>query len=318
MTKSALYYIQIYLRQALYFMFKYIDAIYFTSVNRIYATQHELNNYDRDRYMNKFQTLSVSKRLNGVWQVSMNREDVFNAFNETMIEELIAAFDLLIADTNVRVIVLAGNGKHFSAGADLQWMKRASTASVEWNLNDARKFADMLSKIDTCPKPTVARIQGVALGGGTGLVCACDIAVAADNARFSVSEAKFGILPAGIGPYVINAVGKRQARNLALTTTRIDAVEAHRIGLVQRVATVETLDNVVDEVLGELLVAAPNAQHEIKQLFAQLSEGPITEEVKELTAQTISRVRSTEEAKEGFNAFLEKRPASWIPQNDEA
>lgn len=266
--------------------------------------------------MNEFKTISIDKYSNGVWQISMDRAEVFNAFNETMINELSEAFDRLIADQQVRVIVLSGRGKHFSAGADLQWMKQASEASVEWNLNDARKFADMLSKIDTCPKPTVARVQGVALGGGTGLVCACDIAVAADNAGFSVSEAKFGILPSVIGPYVINAVGKRQARNLALTTTRIDAQEAHRIGLVQKVTSLDTLDTEVDTVLQELLAGGPNAQHEIKQLFAQLKAGPVTDEVKELTAQTISRVRSTEEAKEGFNAFLDKRPASWIPQNN--
>jgi methylglutaconyl-CoA hydratase len=268
--------------------------------------------------MNEFETLYISKRLNGVWQITMNREQVFNAFNEIMIEELINAFDQLIIDSNVRVIVLAGNGKHFSAGADLQWMKRASKASVEWNLNDARKFAEMMSRIDSCPKPTVARIQGVALGGGTGLACACDMVVAAENAGFSVSEAKFGILPSGIAPYVINAVGKRQARILALTTTRIDAQEACRIGLVHRVTSLQTLDQVIDEIAHELLSGGPAAQHEIKQLFAQLNVGPVTDEVKELTAQTISRVRSTEEAKEGFNAFLEKRPANWIPQNYEA
>jgi methylglutaconyl-CoA hydratase len=243
----------------------------------------------------------------------MSRAALFNAFDEAMIAELDAAFATLIDDADVRVIVLAGDGKHFSAGADLQWMQRASVASHEWNLQDARTFAAMLARIDSCPKPTVARVQGAALGGGVGLACACDIAVAADNASFSVSEAKFGILPAVIGPYVINAVGKRHAKRLALTTARIGAQEALAIGLVQQIAPLAELDAAVDATVKELLAGSPNAQREIKQLFAQLAVGPITPEVRELTAQTISRVRGTDEAKEGFAAFLGKRAAGWIP-----
>ncbi len=250
----------------------------------------------------------------GVAQVLMDRPAVFNAFDEAMIGELDAAFAQLATDPKVRVIVLAGSGKHFSAGADLQWMQRASEADREWNLADARRFAAMLSRIESCPKPTVARVQGAALGGGVGLACACDIAVASENASFAVSEAKFGILPSVIGPYVVNAVGRRQARRLALTTTRIGADEALRIGLVQQVVPLDQLDAAVDAVVADLLVGGPRAQVEIKQLFAQLAVGPITPEVRELTAQTIARVRGTGEAREGFAAFLGKRAASWIPQ----
>lgn len=264
--------------------------------------------------MSTLQTLRVSNRAAGVAQVTMSRPAVFNAFDETMIAELDTVFTQLAEDASVRVIVLAGDGKHFSAGADLQWMKRASTATRDWNLEDARRFAGMLSRIENCPKPTVARVQGAALGGGVGLACACDIAIATDNASFSVSEAKFGILPAVIGPYVVNAVGKRQARRLALATTRITAAEALTIGLLQKVVTADALDAAVDTTVAELLAGGPNAQREIKQFFAQLEVGPITAEVRELTAQTISRVRGTEEAREGFAAFLEKRPANWIPQ----
>jgi methylglutaconyl-CoA hydratase len=264
--------------------------------------------------MTDFQTLTVTTRAPGVAQVNMNRPAVFNAFDEAMIAELDAAFAALEADASVRVIVLAGEGKHFSAGADLQWMQRASQASLEWNVADARKFAGMLARIEACAKPTIARVQGAALGGGVGLAAACDIAVAADNASFSVSEAKFGILPAVIGPYVTNAVGKRHARRLALTATRIGAAEALAMGLVQQVTTLDGLDAAVDATVKELLVCGPQAQAEIKQLFAQLAVGPITPEVRELTAQTISRVRGTDEAKEGFAAFLGKRPANWIPQ----
>jgi methylglutaconyl-CoA hydratase len=260
-------------------------------------------------------TLTITRRSPGVAQIMMSRAAVFNAFDETMIAELDAAFVSLIDDADARVIVLAGDGKHFSAGADLQWMQRASEASQEWNLQDARKFAAMLARIESCPKPTVARVQGAALGGGVGLACACDIAVAADNASFSVSEAKFGILPAVIGPYVTNAVGKRHAMRLALTTARIGAHEALAIGLVQQVAPLAELDAAVDATLKELLAGSPNAQREIKLLFAQLEVGPITPEVRELTAQTISRVRGTDEAKEGFAAFFGKRPANWIPKS---
>ncbi len=256
-------------------------------------------------------TLTATRRANQVAQITMSRPEVFNAFDEAMIAELDAAFAALIDDPTVRVIVLAGEGKHFSAGADLQWMLRASVASQEWNLQDARKFAAMLARIESSPKPTVARVQGAALGGGIGLACACDIAVAADNASFSVSEAKFGILPAVIGPYVTNAVGKRQAKRLALTATRIGAAEALAIGLVQQVVPLPDLDAAVDQAVTELLAGGPNAQREIKQLFAQLEVGPITPEVRELTAQTISRVRGTDEAREGFAAFLAKRAAKW-------
>ena len=258
--------------------------------------------------------VTISLRNPHVAQINMARPAVFNAFDEAMIAEIDAAFAQLAIDASVRVIVLAGDGKHFSAGADLQWMQRASTATLEWNLDDARRFAGMLARIEACPKPTVARVQGAALGGGVGLVCACDIAITADNASFSVSEAKFGILPAVIGPYVVNAVGKRQAKRLALSTTRIAAAEALAIGLVQQVVALDALDAALDATIAELLIGGPNAQREIKQLFGQLEAGPITSEVRELTAQTISRVRGTEEAREGFTAFLTKRPANWISQ----
>ncbi len=260
-----------------------------------------------------FDTLRVSTRAPGVAQITMSRPAVFNAFDGAMIAELDSAFAQVEADAAVRVVVLAGDGKHFSAGADLQWMQRASAAGLEWNTADARRFAAMLARIAQCAKPTVARVQGAALGGGVGLACACDIAIASADAGFAVSEARFGILPAVIGPYVVNAVGPRQARRLALTATRIGAADALAIGLVQRVVPRDALDAAVDAVLAELLAAAPQAQAEIKRLFAQLEVGRVTAEVQELTAQTIARVRGTDEAREGFAAFLAKRPAPWAP-----
>jgi len=255
--------------------------------------------------------LTITMRSAGVAQVTMSRPALFNAFDEAMIAELDAAFEQLAGDSVVRVVVLAGAGKHFSAGADLQWMQRASRASREVNLDDARRFAAMLARIDTMPKPTIARIQGAALGGGVGLACACDIAIAADDAGFAVSEARFGILPAVIGPYLVNAVGRRHARRLALTATRITAADALAIGLVHRVVSPAQLDTAVDEVGTELLAGGPDAQREIKQFLAQLEVGPVTAEVRELSAQTISRVRAGDEARDGFAAFLAKRSPPW-------
>ncbi len=249
-----------------------------------------------------------------VARVRMNRPEIFNAFDEAMIAALTAAFESLATDDAVRVIVLEGAGKAFSAGADLQWMKRASTATHEWNVDDARRFASMLHAIHACTKPTIARVHGVALGGGIGLACACDIAIAADDAKFAVSEARVGILPSVIGPYLINAVGKRQALRLALTASRIGAAEALAIGLVQRVAPLAELDAAVDAFAAELLASGPQAQRETKALYAQLEVGPITPALREQTAQTIARVRGTDEAREGFAAFLEKRPAAWVPR----
>ena len=262
-------------------------------------------------------TLSVLRRAGGVAELRMSRPQVFNAFDETMIGELDAAFEQAAADPEVRVVVLSGEGKHFSAGADLSWMHPASEADEQWNLADARRFAAMLRRIDTCPKPTLARIQGAALGGGFGLACVCDIAIASEQASFAVSEARFGILPSVIGPYVVNAVGRRQARRLALSMRRIGAAEALAIGLVHEVVAPDALDAAVQRTVDEVLQGGPQAQREIKQLFAALEVGPVTDEVVELTARTISRVRGTEEARGGFAAFLAKQPAPWAPRGDE-
>lgn len=257
------------------------------------------------------QTVTCGVTPQGIARVEMARPRVFNAFDETMIAELDELFATLAADASVRAIVVSGQGKAFSAGADLQWMKRASESSPDWNLADARRFADMLHRIASCPKPTIARVQGVALGGGVGIVCACDMAVAGEDATFAVSEARFGILPSVIGPHLANAVGKRHAMRLALTAGRIDAQEARDIGLVHRVVGAGELDAAVQGVLDELLQNGPSALAEIKALFSRFEVGPVTPAVRELTARTISRVRSTPEAREGFAAFFDKRPPAW-------
>lgn len=258
-------------------------------------------------------SLLIEHLPKGVARITMNRPERFNAFDEAMIAELTAAFETCAADPAVRVLLLAGAGeKAFSAGADVQWMRRAAEASQAWNVADARRFAGMLAALAACPKPTLARVHGLALGGGVGLICACDIAIAGPNAQFAVSEARLGILPAVIAPYLVNAVGLRQARRLGLTAGRIGAAEALQIGLVQQVA--DDLDAAVERCIGELLASGPQAQAELKALFAQLEVGPITAQVRELGAETIARVRRGDEAREGFAAFLAKRPAAWIPK----
>lgn len=261
-----------------------------------------------------YKTLRLVTDARGVTRVTLAREETLNAFDETMIAELTEAFSTLATCNATRVIVLAAEGRAFSAGADLRWMERASKNTQEANLEDARRFARMMQLMYECPKPVIARVQGAAYGGGVGLCCACDIVFAVPQAKFAVSEAKFGILPSVIGPYLNNAVGKRNAMRLALTTEAIDATRAAQMGLVHEVVNVEEIDAAIEKTVAQLLVNGPNALGEIKHLFHQLAEGPVTAEVRELTAQTIARVRATDEAREGFAAFLAKRPAPWVQQ----
>lgn len=266
----------------------------------------------------EYQAISVRTDARGITQVTLARGAVMNAFDEQMIAELTAAFEAIAHADGTRAVVVAGEGKAFCAGADLHWMQRAAANEHQHNLDDARRFARMMHVMHSCPKPVIARVHGAVYGGGVGLCCAADIVVAASTARFSVSEARFGILPAVIGPYLNNAVGKRHALRLALTGEVIDAAVASQLGLVQHVVEVEQLEQTVDQVLASLLVNGPGALGEIKKLFGKLELGPVTPEVSELTAQTIARVRSTDEAKEGFAAFFAKRPAAWVSASRQA
>lgn len=251
------------------------------------------------------------ERSGGVLRIDMARVEVLNAFDEAMIGELGAAFGEAGADPEVRCVVLGGRGKAFSAGADIQWMKRQSEAPEAANLEDARRFAAMLERIATCPKPTIARVQGACMGGGVGLVCACDFAVAAEGARFAVSEVRFGIIPAVIAPYLIAAVGVRQAKRLALSAARIGAHAALSLGLVHDVVAEEQLDAAVEALATDLQAGGPRAMAEIKTLYSRLATAGFDADVRELTAATVARIRATDEAREGFKAFLEKRPAAW-------
>jgi enoyl-CoA hydratase/carnithine racemase len=257
-------------------------------------------------------TILVSAPHAGVVTVRLNREAVLNAFDERMIEELTTAFEGMSARADVRAIVLESGGAVFCAGADLQWMRRASVNDQTANLQDARRFARMMQAVRFCPKPTVARVQGHVFGGGVGLCAACDIVVASSSARFSVSEARFGILPAVIGPYLVEALGQRQARRPALTAEQISAAQAMELGLVHQVVDEAALDDAIEVVTANLRKNGPQALEEVKKFFDVIGESPKGNDLYEYSAKTISRVRGTAEAKEGFAAFFDKRPASWI------
>ena len=245
-----------------------------------------------------------------VW---MAKPAVHNAFDETLIAELTATLLALDADPTVRVIVLAGEGKSFSAGADLTWMQRQGAASVEENLADARRLADLFRTLSTLAKPTIARVHGAALGGGMGLAAACDICVASDRAVFATSEVKFGIIPSAISPYVIRAIGERQAYRYFQTAERISAARAREIGLVHEVTDSEGgLDPQIEAIVEALLAGGPNAQAAATDLIRAVANKPVSDDVVDDTARRIATLRATPEAREGLSAFLDKRQPAWM------
>ena len=257
-----------------------------------------------------YQTLQVSV-ANYVARVVLHRPDVHNAFNETMIAELTDSFLTFGSRTDVRAILLTATGKSFSAGADLNWMRKMAGFSDAENRADALGLASMLRTIYACPKPVVARIQGDAYGGGVGLIAATDIAIAAETARFSLSEVKLGLIAATISPYVIRAIGERAAHRYLITAERFDSHEAHRIGLVHQIAPNDKLEENVQSLLHGLLQNSPNAVAESKRLVREVVDQPISDQLLEDTARRIARVRASDEGKEGVRAFLEKRKPFW-------
>ncbi|OTP67539.1 Methylglutaconyl-CoA hydratase [Caballeronia sordidicola] len=247
-----------------------------------------------------------------VARVTLNRPDVRNAFDDATIVELTAAFRALADDASVRVIILAANGPSFCAGADLNWMKRMADYSDAENRADALGLATMLNTIYTCRKPVIARVQGDAYAGGMGLVAVADIAITADSAHFCLSEAKLGLMPATIAPYVIRAIGARASHRYFVTAERIDANEALRIGLVHQVVSDEALDATVDAVAAAIAANSPNAVRECKQLVVDLAGKTIDDTLISDTADRIARIRASDEGRDGVRSFLEKRKPSWL------
>ncbi|MEO5794481.1 MAG: enoyl-CoA hydratase/isomerase family protein [Rhodoferax sp.] len=254
--------------------------------------------------------LEIETQGSAAW-LWMNKPEVHNAFDETLIAELTQALTALDADPAVRAVVLAGRGKSFSAGADLGWMQRQGAATLEKNVDDARQLAHLFRTLACMATPTIARVHGAALGGGMGLAAACDICVASSQAQFATSEVRFGIIPATIGPYVLRAIGERQAYRYFQTAERISAERALALGLAHEVAAPDALDATVQTLLEALQAGGPGAQAAATELIRAVANRPIDDALVEDTAQRIARLRATAEAREGLAAFLEKRAPHW-------
>ena len=248
----------------------------------------------------------------GVAQVRLNNPDKHNAFDDEIIGELTEAFVAIVDNSNVRVMVLGSEGKSFSAGADLEWMKRMASYSYDENLRDASALALMLKTLNEIPQPTIARVQGAAFGGAVGLISCCDMAVAASAASFSLSEVKIGLVPATISPYVIAAIGQRAARRYFVTAERFDAHRALQLGLVNEVVDAEQLDQEIARLINTLLANGPEAVTGAKQLVFDVAGKPIDQQLIDATCETIAAIRVSEQGQEGLQAFLERRKPQWI------
>ena len=248
----------------------------------------------------------------GVARVRLNNPDKHNAFDDQIIGELTEAFVAIADNSNVRVMVLGSEGKSFSAGADLEWMKRMASYSYEENLRDASALALMLKTLNEIPQPTIARVQGAAFGGAVGLVSCCDMAVAASAASFSLSEVKIGLVPATISPYVIAAIGQRAVRRYFVTAERFDAHRAMEIGLVNEVVDAEQLDQEIARLIDALLANGPEAIIATKRLVFDIAGKPIDQQLIDSTCETIAAIRVSEQGQEGLQAFLEKRKPHWL------
>jgi methylglutaconyl-CoA hydratase len=250
-------------------------------------------------------------RQGGVARVTLDRPELRNAFDDVLIGKLRSAFEELGNDAAVRVVVLAGNGPAFCAGADLNWMKRMAGYSYEQNLADAKGLAEMLAALDRLPKPTIARVHGPVFAGGTGLVAACDIAVGTPEAKMCLSEAKLGLSPATISPYVMRAMGERNARRYFLTAEVFGAEEAFRIGMLSLLVPPAELDATVEGLVQHLLAGGPQAHAKIKALIRAVAGRRPDDALAAETAERIAEIRGSPEGKEGIASFLEKRKASW-------
>jgi len=257
------------------------------------------------------QALLIERR-GGVAVVTLNRPEVRNAFDDALIAALAANFKALDDDDGVRAVVLGGNGPAFCAGGDLNWMKRMAGYGYEQNLHDAMGLAVMLQTIDRMKKPVIARVHGPAYAGGTGLVAACDIAVGTPEAKFCLSEARIGLSPATISPYVLRAMGERAARRYFLTAEVFDAEEALRIGMLSALVPAAQLDATIDSLLGNLLACGREALAKIKDLIRAVASRPIDDSMVADTARRIAEIRGSAEGKEGVASFLEKRKPSWV------
>jgi len=254
------------------------------------------------------------ERQGPIGLVTLNRPERHNAFDDALIAELTEALRSMEAEEAIRLVVLSGAGKSFSAGADLNWMRRMAGYSMDENRRDSMGLATLMRTLAHLRKPTIARVHGPAYGGGVGLVACCDVAIATQNATFALTEAKLGLIPAVISPYVIAAIGERAARRYFLSAERIDSAKALRLGLVHELAASDgDLDEKIGIVADCMLACGPVAQREAKDLIRAVAGRPVTSELIQDTAERIARLRASPEGREGVSAFLEKRRASWVP-----
>jgi methylglutaconyl-CoA hydratase len=257
------------------------------------------------------ETVNLSRDHQGVATLRLDRPDKRNAFDATMIADLTAACEKVAADPSLRVMVLAANGQHFCAGADLDWMQRMVDYDYEDNLRDARALAWLLELLNGMPQITIARVQGAAFGGAVGLLSCCDMAVATPDARFSLSEVKLGLIPATISPYVIAAIGARAARRYFTTAEVFDAATAHRLGLLSEIADVTALDDVISTLANTILGNGPMAVVAAKQLVAEVANQPVNAELIEQTCEHMAQIRVSAQGQEGMQAFVQKRSPNW-------
>ena len=259
-------------------------------------------------------TLDVRRPSSAVAQVWLNRPDVRNAFNDEVIRDLTDCFAALAADAALRVVVLGGHGKAFCAGADLAWMRAMADYTWEQNRADAKGLADMLWAIYHCPVPVIGRIHGDCYAGGVGLAAVCDVLVAADGASFCLSEAKLGLLPATISPYVVRALGEQASRRYFVTAERFSAVQAQALGFVHAVCSLDEIDAKVDELVAAIVANGPMAVRACKRLVQDVAGRPIDEALRDDTAARIADIRASDEGREGVQSFLGKRKPSWLSE----
>ncbi len=261
-----------------------------------------------------YNSLMIINHDNGIVEITLNKPDIHNAFDENLIAELTAILSELESNPATRVVILNARGKSFSAGADLNWMKKMAGYSREENYRDSLKLSNLMATLYQMKCPTIVAVQGAAFGGGVGLIACCDIAIAATNAKFSLSEVKLGLIPAVISPYVIKAIGERAAKRYFVTAEMFNANKAEQLGLISEVVDASELDNKVNSIARKILSNGPDAVTHAKELINAVSDKPIDEQLKKMTAHKIADTRASTQGQEGVSAFLDKRNPNWVQE----
>ena len=261
--------------------------------------------------MTAFQTIELNKDARGVATLWLNRADKHNAFDARVIAELNAALAEVGDDASIRFLVLRGRGKHFSAGADLGWMRESARLDYQANLDDAHQLGELMQRLHQLPQPTLAVVQGAAFGGALGLIACCDMAIGASDALFCLSEVRIGLAPAVISPFVVKAIGERAARRYSLTAERFDGTRARELGLLAETYPADELDAALQRWVDNLLLNSPQALRACKALLLEVGDGDYDAALRQTTEQAIARLRTSPEGQEGLSAFLEKRTPAW-------